>query len=167
MAAVKISSVRRKAAQKFWPPQQGHPRPPVPKAPLPEGGWHGAAVTGGFFPRTSCNLSVGAGFSCPPSCQPIPGHCCGRQSGHFLEIGSLLPPLAALRRFPRRPVPQHYHAIRRGGILSRPPVHAQAPKPLAGTDTSVHPLHLTARSYNKSGPWLYRSACTPPQIPRR
>ena len=38
--------------------------------------------------------------ACPPSCQPIPGHCCGRQSGHFLEIASLLPPLAALRRFP-------------------------------------------------------------------
>ena len=38
--------------------------------------------------------------TCPPSCQPIPGHCRGRQSGHFLEIASLLPPLAALRRFP-------------------------------------------------------------------
>ena len=47
MAAVKISSVRRKAAQKFWAPQQGHP-PPVPSAPLPKGGWHGKAVTGGF-----------------------------------------------------------------------------------------------------------------------
>ena len=143
---------------------------PIPSAPLPKGGWHGEAVTGGFFSAPHLLLhSVGAGFSCPPSCQPIPGHCCGRQSGHFLEIGSLLPPLAALRRFPRRPVPQHYQAIRRGGILSRPPVHAQAPKPLAGTDASVCPraLHLTARSYNKSGPWLYRSAYTPPQIPRR
>ena len=38
-----------------------------------------------------------------PSCQPIPGHCRGRQSGHFLETGSLHLPLAALRRFPRRP----------------------------------------------------------------
>ena len=47
VAAVKISSVRRKAAQKFWAPQQGHP-PPVPSAPLPKGGWHGKAVTGGF-----------------------------------------------------------------------------------------------------------------------
>ena len=46
-------------------------------------------------------LSVGAGFSCPPSCQPIPGHRCGRQSGHFLETGSLPLPPAALRRFPR------------------------------------------------------------------
>ncbi|BCK77907.1 hypothetical protein MM35RIKEN_00990 [Vescimonas fastidiosa] len=25
---------------------------PVPLAPLPKGGWHGKAVTGGFFPRT-------------------------------------------------------------------------------------------------------------------
>ena len=38
---------------------------------------------------------------CPPSCQPIPGHCRVRQSGHFLETGLLHPPLAALRRFPR------------------------------------------------------------------
>ena len=43
---------------------------------------------------------VGEGLSCPPLCQPIPGHCRGRQPGHFLEIGSLLPPPAALRRFP-------------------------------------------------------------------
>lgn len=45
---------------------------------------------------------VGAG-GCPPSCQPIPGHCRVRQSGHFLETGSLHLPLAALCRFPRRP----------------------------------------------------------------
>ena len=48
----------------------------------------------------AAKLSVGAGFSCPPSCQPTDGHCRGRQSGHFLEIASLHPPLAALRRFP-------------------------------------------------------------------
>ena len=33
-----------------------------PPSPLPKGGWHGEAVTGGFFPRTSCNAFVGAGF---------------------------------------------------------------------------------------------------------
>ena len=48
VAAVKISSVRRKAAQKFWAPQQGHPRPPS-QGPLPKGGWHGEAVTGGYI----------------------------------------------------------------------------------------------------------------------
>ena len=37
-----------------------------------------------------------------PSCQPAPSRCRGRQSGHFLETASLLPPQAALRRFPRR-----------------------------------------------------------------
>ena len=37
MAAVKISSVRRKAAQKFWAPQQGHPHPPSPRPPCLKG----------------------------------------------------------------------------------------------------------------------------------
>ena len=36
---------------------------------------------------------VGAGLSCPPSWPPI--------GWHFLKIASLLPPPAALRRFPR------------------------------------------------------------------
>ena len=92
---------------------------------------------------TSCCASVGAG-GCPPSCQPISGHCRVRQSGHFLETGSLPLPLAALRRFPRRPdrifpAPTAGHtgpalqgvalsgpggqlpAVRRGGVLPRPP----------------------------------------------
>ena len=77
MAAVKISSVRRKAAQKFWAPQQDH-------RPL----------------RKRILWCVGEGLSCPPLCRPIPGHYRARQSGHFLETGSLHPPLAALRRFP-------------------------------------------------------------------
>ena len=91
-------SLRSQCAHWLWQSAS-----PVPSAPLPKGGWHGEAVTGGFFPRTSCNAFVGAGFSCPPSCQPIPGHCRVRQSGHFLETGSLHLPLAALCRFPRRP----------------------------------------------------------------
>ena len=48
--------------------------------------------------------SVGAG-GCPPLCQPTDRRCRACQSGHFLEIALLLPPLAALRRFPRRPAP--------------------------------------------------------------
>ena len=40
------------------------------------------------------------GHSCPPLRQPIPGHLRARQSGRFLEMPSLLPPLAALRAFP-------------------------------------------------------------------
>ena len=91
-------SLRSQCAHWLWQSAS-----PVLSAPLPKEGWHGEAVTGGFLPRTSCNLSVGAGFSCPPSCQPIPGHCRVRQSGHFLETGSLHPPPAALRRFPRPP----------------------------------------------------------------
>ena len=50
--------------------------------------------------RTPPILTAATG-SGPPSCQPIPGHCRGRQSGHFLEIASLILPQAALRRFPR------------------------------------------------------------------
>ena len=37
VAAVKISSVRRKAAQKFWAPQQGHPPPPSSRPPCLNG----------------------------------------------------------------------------------------------------------------------------------
>ena len=48
-------------------------------------------------------VSVGRG-DCPPSCQPVSAHCRGRQSGHFLETASLLPPPAARRRFPRPPM---------------------------------------------------------------
>ena len=59
-------------------------------------------------------VSVGGG-DCPPSCQPIFTHCRGRQSGHFLETASLLPPPAALRRFPRRPACTAPPRLRRAG----------------------------------------------------
>ena len=109
MAAVKISSVRRKAAQKFWAPQQDHrplqnpigkhsvgagfyparpgihrtpcktpchcevsaqtgrgnPHLPSPNPPLPKGGWHGKAVTGGF-PQKETTLSGGLRLSKNP-----------------------------------------------------------------------------------------------------
>ena len=75
------------------------------------GGAHGPRPTRAFAriaggqgrPPLRCCVtkkSVGEGLSCPPLCQPVPGHCRGRQSGHFLEIASLLPPPATLRRFP-------------------------------------------------------------------
>ena len=91
VAAVKISSVRRKAAQKFWAPQQDH----RPLRNSLQGRMTLSARCGRFHV-----VCVGEGLSCPPSCQPTDGHCCARQSGHFLETGSLHPPLAALRRFP-------------------------------------------------------------------
>ena len=82
-------------------------------------------------------IFVGGG-GCPPSCQPIPGHCRARQSGHFLEIGSLLPPLAALRRFPRRPARLHFHIARRGRCPHRP-VRCG----FVGADNSVRPGPIT------------------------
>ena len=40
-------SLRSQCAHWLW-----QSATPVPLAPLPKGGWHGKAVTGGFFPRT-------------------------------------------------------------------------------------------------------------------
>ena len=74
----------------------------VPDAPLPR--WRATARVAPTGACKGCGRRpLSHGFAvpaCPPSCQPIPGHCRARQSGHFLEIASLLPPLAALRRFP-------------------------------------------------------------------
>ena len=112
VAAVKILSVRRKAAQKFWVPQQDHR--PLRKRIL----WY-----------------VGEGLSCPPLCRPIPGHCRARQSGHFLETGLLHPPLAALRRFPlpratARVAPTE--GYKRCGGVKNPPVTASPCQPPLG-----------------------------------
>ena len=78
---------------------------------------------------------VGEGLSCPPSCQPTDGHCCARQSGHFLETGSLHPPLAALRRFPlpratARVAPTE--GYKRCGGVKNPPVTAFPCQPPLG-----------------------------------
>ena len=43
-------SLRSQCAHWLW-----QSATPVPSAPLPKGGWHGKAVTGGFFPRTPAN----------------------------------------------------------------------------------------------------------------
>ena len=80
------------------PPSAGRSRGPA----LPWRGGDGfcayrAARCGHRALRNSIDKRCVGGGGCPPSCQPIGGHCRGRQSGHFLEISSLLPPLAALR----------------------------------------------------------------------
>ena len=56
----------------------------------------------GALPRNRLASSATGGASailCPPSCQPVGRHCRARRPGHFLEIASLHPPQAALRRF--------------------------------------------------------------------
>ena len=44
---------------------------PVLMVPLPKGGWHGEAVTGGFFSCARCNAFVGAGFYPARSSAPL------------------------------------------------------------------------------------------------
>ena len=48
-------SLRDRCAHRSWQSVT-----PVPLAPLPKGGCHGEAVTGGFHAGTSCHTSVGA-----------------------------------------------------------------------------------------------------------
>ena len=87
----------------------------------------GKRAVGDAGPYGGYKGCVGEGLSCPPLCQPIPGHCRGRQSGHFLEIASLLPPPAALRRFPRprataRVAPtERLQVVRQNGASGTPP----------------------------------------------
>ena len=121
---------------------------------------------------TSCWASVGAGFSCPPSCQPIPGHCRVRQSGHFLETGSLHPPPAALRRFPRpregqSPSPTHFFVTqhRRGG---RPCPPAILTKTLVGRGPCAPPLPRTSCEVSLRGQcehWPWQSVSPVPKAP--
>ena len=87
--------------------------------------------------------SVGGG-DCPPSCQPIPAHCRGRQSGHFLETGSLHPPLAALRRFSRRPAAGH-------APHPRPMRRAGCPHPAAETHRTSCQKTLSLRTSPQAG----------------
>ena len=70
---------------------------------VPAGCWPLSRPTAGALPRNRLASSATGGASailCPPSCQPTLGRCRARQPGHFLEIASLHPPPAALRRFP-------------------------------------------------------------------
>ena len=87
----------------------------------------GLAMTGFQEVRWVSLWCVGEGLSCPPLCRPTDGHCRARQSGHFLETGSLHPPLAALRRFPlpratARVAPTE--GYKRCGEVKNPPVTA-------------------------------------------
>ena len=81
--------------------------PLVPKAPLPKGGWHGEAVTGGFFPAPTAGhtgpalqgvaLSGPGGQGRPPLQNPIGKRCVGADAyigppgliPHFLLTVSL------------------------------------------------------------------------------
>ena len=75
---------------------EGAPRPwqsasPVPRAPLPKGGWHGAAVTGGYIsvPHLLQPLRRGGGLPRPPGgAEPLPYASLER----FRRGGRLCPP---------------------------------------------------------------------------
>ena len=87
--------------------------PPVPKAPLPKGGWHSEAVPGGFLSplRTPCNAFVGATLAVA---RPL--HLLLR----FRRGGRLCPPADN--------APHSLQPFRRGGGLPRPR-EGQSPSP--------------------------------------
>ena len=106
-----------------WPWQSV---PPVPSAPLPKGGCHGAAVTGGFLPRTALLVTLRRGGVLPRPREgqsPSPTH----RKIRFRRAGC---PQPAARQPPhhhggvraRRPT-QVFRHFRRGGRLC-PPVRA-------------------------------------------
>ena len=80
-------------------------RIPVPSAPLPKAGWHGEAVTGGFFPRTPCkNLSLRGQFAnwLWQSASPVPSAPLPKGGWHGEAVtGGFRSPLHPLQR-PRR-----------------------------------------------------------------
>ena len=124
-------------------------------------GYLGVSITGGQGRpplRMHYWWCVGEGLSCPPSCQPTDGHCRTRQSGHFLETGSLHPPLAALRRFPllraiRIPVPKAPCRkgvfLRDGGIFSQ--IHKKFSLKLQMQLLRVEFLWYTTSTARKTG----------------
>ena len=70
---------------------------------------------------TADTPNLDRGHSLRPTVVPADSrHCRGRQSGHFLEIASLILPQAALRRFPR--FIRHW----RCSVRSPQPVHTPA-----------------------------------------
>ena len=97
--------------------------------PAEGNGPHLALPLGELSPKVTERACRGFGDSCPPSCQPVGWHCYARQPGHFLEIASLHPPLAALRRFLPTVVPAGWLA------LSCPPAGALPRNRLASSAT--------------------------------
>ena len=104
-----------------WPWQSV---PPVPSAPLPKGGCHGAAVTGGFLPRTALLVTLRRGGVLPRPREgqsPSPTH----RKIRFRRAGC---PQPAARQPPhhhggvraRRPT-QVFRHFRRGDPCGRPP----------------------------------------------
>ena len=111
---------------------------------------HGPCPTGhstGIHSRRAGPMCPAAitGDSCPPSCQPAGWHCYARQPGHFLEIASLHPPLAALRRFLPTVVPADWLA------LSCPPAGALPRNRLASSATggasAISPLRAASPTW--------------------
>ena len=72
-------------------------RPPVPLAPLPKGGWHGEAVTGGFLPRTHGR----AHGPCPTRCCVIGPGRTGSSAPTIASVGATL----AVARGRAKPLP--------------------------------------------------------------
>ena len=135
-------SLRSQCAHWLWQSAS-----PVPLAPLPKGGWHGKAVTGGFrSPRTSCTLRRGRRPRRPvyrTSCcafvgadahiGPHAGTSCNPSVGADAHIGPLTAPLVTLRRA-GCPHPATHRTPCKNPVIAKPvrtlAVAIRVPRPL-------------------------------------
>ena len=113
MAAVKISSVRRKAARKFWAPQQGHPSSPA-RATLP--------ALRATFPYT------GEAFLLAPLRKgKSPKRCqWQKKRGDFEEVPRLAATTVAANRLARRWAGCHGFAVTEGSTTAPLAIHKRA-----------------------------------------
>ena len=97
---------------------------PVPLAPLPKGGWHGEAVTGGFFPRPPGR----AHGPCPTRCCVIGPGRTGSSAPTRNSVGDdahIVPPHRTpcnprRGRRPRRPACHAPHSMQKKTVIAKP-----------------------------------------------
>ena len=130
---------------------RGNPHPPSLMAPLPKGGWHGEAVTGGFLSPPHSLLHFRRGDPCG---RPRAGKSAKRRQWRmkragFEEVprlaGTTVPVSRLARRWAREPRP---YAPSRTHRTGRTGSSAPTTRPV-GRDPCVPPPHRTP--YNGRG----------------